>query len=292
MNEAKFVPFGGTDVHTPNIEDARVVVLPICYENASSYGIGSRKGPIYFLDASAQLEQLDEETFENWAEYRIHTLKPLIPSNDPQTAVSQIKEAAETVLRLDKFLLSVGGDHAITIGLAEAAYNKYPDMGILQVDAHWDLRDIWNGSKYNHACVMRRIVDDMNLPAVQVGIRSFSPEELEYRKTKTAGLVTVFAHEIERGDRGWIKRAVQSLPEKVYLTIDLDGLDPSIIPGTGTPEPGGLMYRELVDLIKAIGAEKTIVAADINELSKIEGTQVSEFTAAKIATKILVHCLK
>jgi len=158
----------------------------------------------------------------------------------------------------------------------------------MQVDAHLDLRDEWNGSRYNHACVMRRVIEDVGLPAVQIGIRSFSPEEADYVRSRH--LTPFYAHEINPRDNTWIERAVEALPENVYLTIDLDGLDPSVIPGTGTPEPGGLSYRQLVSLIRAVGKKRKVVAADINELAKIGGTQVSESTAAKIATKIFVYC--
>jgi agmatinase len=170
-----------------------------------------------------------------------------------------------------------------------AASKVHPDIGVLQVDAHLDLREEWNGSKYNHACVMRRVAEDIKIPFVQVGIRSFSQAEADYIKRRN--LKPVFAHDIDPGDHKWIDRVVNGLPEKVYLTIDLDGLDPSVLPGTGTPEPGGLSYRQLVDLIKTVGQKKRVVAADITELSKIEGSHVSEFTAAKIATKIFVYCL-
>ena len=200
-----------------------------------------------------------------------------------------MKRAAAAVLEKNKFLLSLGGDHAISIGPIMAAAEIHPGIGVLQIDAHLDLRDIWNGSKYNHACVMRRVADDIEIPFVQVGIRSFSPGEAGYVKRKK--LKPFYAHNIDPLDDSWIDKAVNSLPEKVYMTIDLDGLDPSVIPGTGTPEPGGLSYRQVVRLIKTVGGKRKLIAADINELAKIEGSHVSEYTAAKIATKIFVHCL-
>ncbi|QTA91819.1 Agmatinase (Agmatine ureohydrolase) [Desulfonema magnum] len=283
-----FIPFGGNEFQIPDIESARIVVLPLCYENAPSYGTGSGEGPFYILNASAQLECLDEESLVNWGLMNIHTLPPLIPSDDPEQAVKQMRSAAENVMRQNKFLLSLGGDHAISIGPMMAASAIYPDVGVLQIDAHLDLRDEWNGSRYNHACVMRRVAEDIKLPMVQVGIRSFSPEEAEFVKKK--GFKPFYAHETDPLDNTWMEQVADALPEKVYMTIDLDGLDPSVIPGTGTPEPGGLSYRQVVRLIKAVGRKKKIVAADINELAKIKGTQVSEFTAAKIATKIFVYC--
>ncbi len=288
MKRKKSLRFGDNEIPETNFEDSRIVVLPICYENAPSYGTGSKDGPLHILNASTQLESIDEETLTNWGE-GIHTLTPLVPSDDPEKAVTEMKRAATAVLEKNKFLLSLGGDHAISIGPIMAAAEIYPDLGVLQIDAHLDLRDTWNGSRYNHACVMRRVADDLKLPVVQVGIRSFSPEEADYVKRKK--LKPFYAHTIDPSDDYWRRKVVHSLPEKIYITIDLDGLDPSVLPGTGTPEPGGLSYRQLIKLIKAVGKEKKIVAADINELTKIEGSQVSEYTAAKIATKIFVYCL-
>ncbi len=289
MKLKKSIRFGDAEIPTVGLDDAGIVVLPLCYENAPSYGTGSKEGPLHILNASVQLESIDEETLTNWGEAGIHTLPSLVPSNDPKKAVNEMKKAAAAVLKRKKFLLSLGGDHAISIGPIMAAAEIHPDIGVLQVDAHLDMRDMWNGSRYNHACVMRRVADDIKIPFVQVGIRSFSPGEAGYVKRKK--LKPFYAHNIDSLYDLWIDKAVKSLPEKVYMTIDLDGLDPSVIPGTGTPEPGGLSYRQLIKLIKAVGKEKKMVAADINELAKIEGSQVSEYTAAKIATKIFVHCL-
>jgi len=281
--------FGEPEYQLHDPESARAVVLPLCYENAVSYGTGTGSGPLHILKASVQLEMVDEETFINWGDIGIHTLPPLYPSQNPEQAVSQMKQAARAVLERRQFLLSLGGDHAIAIGPIMAAAEIFPNLGVLQVDAHLDLRNTWNGSRYNHACVMRRVVEDMALPVVQVGIRSFSSEEADFIRHR--GLSPFFAHQIAQNDMSWIQQVVERLPEHVYMTIDLDGLDPSVIPGTGTPEPGGLLYRQLVGLIQAVGRSRKVVAADINELSKIEGTTVSEFTAAKLATKLFVYCL-
>jgi agmatinase len=281
--------FGEPEYQLPDPESARAIVLPLCYENAVSYGTGTGIGPLHILNASVQLEMMDEETFINWGEIGIHTLPPLFPSQNPEQAVGEMKQAARAVLERHQFLLSLGGDHAIAIGPIMAAAEIFPNLGVLQVDAHLDLRNSWNGSRYNHACVMRRVVEDMALSVVQVGIRSFSSEEADFIRHR--GLSPFFAHQITQNDPSWIQQVVERLPEHVYMTIDLDGLDPSVLPGTGTPEPGGLMYRQLVSLIQAVGRSRKVVAADINELSKIEGTTVSEFTAAKLATKLFVYCL-
>ncbi len=283
-----FIPFGGSEIDATDLNTADIVILPICYEKASSYGTGSKDGPYHLLTASEQLESIDEETLIDWGQLKIHTLSPLIPPGKPTQAIEQMEAAAEKVLSQGQFLLSIGGDHAISLGPIAAASKIHPDMGVLQIDAHLDLRDRWNDSPYNHACVMRRAVDDMGLDIVPVGTRSFSREEAAFIQEKD--ISPFFAHNIDPHDNAWIDEVVEALPGKVYITIDLDGLDPSVIPGTGTPEPGGLSYRQVVDLLRLTGQRREVIAADIVELAKIEGSQVSETTAAKIATKIMVYC--
>ena len=218
------------------MDSAAIVVLPLCYENAVSYGTGTGTGPYHFLEASEQLETMDEETLIDWSLLKIHTVEPLTPSSDPETAVRQMEKAAARVLDRNKFLLSVGGDHAICIGPLRAVKKRWPNAGVLQIDAHLDLRHEWNGSRYNHACVMRRVTDDLKLPVVQVGIRSFSPEEADIVRQRS--LKPFYAHNIQAGDDTWIAQVVDALPQTVYVTLDLDGLDPAAVPGTGTPEPG------------------------------------------------------
>lgn len=289
MSARPFLAYGGPEVQTADINDAHVIVLPIYYEVAPSFGAGSKEGAFHLLAASAELEDLDEETGVDWQRHGIHTLGPLEPTDQPEQAVAEIEAAARPHLASGKFLLSLGGDHAVSIGLIQAAARIHPAIGVLQVDAHLDLRDSWHGSRYNHACVMRRVADDMGLAFVQVGIRSLSSEESDYIKKRN--LRPFYAHCIDPIDFSWIDDVIETLPASIYITVDLDGLDPSVIPGTGTPVPGGLSYRQLVELIRRVGRSRHVVAADINELAKIDGTGVSEFTAAKIASKILVHCL-
>lgn len=289
MTARDHIPFGGPEVPALSRDEAAALILPVYYEMAPSYGTGSREGPLHLLTASAQLEAIDEETLAGWGAAGIHTLPALHPSGGPESAVNQIRASAKAHLETGKFLLSLGGDHAITIGLAAAAGEVYENIGVLQIDAHADLRDSYHGSRFNHACVMRRIADDLGLPFVQAGIRSFSPEEAEY--IRSFKLSPFYAHRIDPLDHSWMDAAIEPLPEAVYLTIDLDGLDPSVLPGTGTPEPGGLSYRQVAELIRRLGNRRRVVAADITELAKIPGTQVSEYTAARIAAKILVHCL-
>ncbi|MGM0402904.1 MAG: agmatinase [Thermodesulfobacteriota bacterium] len=288
MTTDHFIQFGGPDVRFEEADRAAVIVLPIYYEMAPSYGAGSGRGADHILRASLELECMDEETLADWGGIGIHTASVLAPSADADTALQQIRQTASKYMGTGGFLLSVGGDHAVTIGLAAAAAEAFEDVGLLQIDAHLDLRDQYNGSRNNHACVMRRVAEDMKLPFVQVGIRSVAPEEGAYIREK--GLRPFFAHDLDASDNGWMDEAIDRLPENVYLSLDLDGLDPSVVPGTGTPEPGGLTYRQVVGLIRKLGARRRVVAADINELAKIEGSQVSEFAAAKLAAKIIVYC--
>jgi len=288
MKPPDFTPFAGPDYQAANLQSAKTVILPLCYENAPSYGSGSKYGPLHILEASVQLEDFDEEAEFELEKLSLHTLKPVFPSDDPNRAIIEMKTAAAAILSKNKFLLCLGGDHAISIGPIQAAAELYPDMGVLQIDAHLDLRNTWNGSRYNHACVMRRVVDDIGVPVVPVGIRSFSKEEADFiRRKKT---LPFYAHRLPLWNNEWVQDVINCLPKRVYLTVDLDGLDPGVIPGTGTPEPGGLLYRQVVDLIRTLGSRRKVIAADINELVKIENTQVSEYTAARIASKILIYC--
>lgn len=284
----EFIPFGGSEIEPSELASAEIVVLPLCYENAISYGTGTRTGPLHLLAASEQLERMDEETFTDWGTLSIHTMAPVHPSDDPDRAVAQMKRMAEPPMAAGQRLLCLGGDHAISIGPIQAAAERHAGLGVLQIDAHLDLRESWNGSRNNHACVMKRVIGDLGLPAAQVGIRSFSKEEAEYIRDRN--ISPFYAHELDPADDSWMDAVVDALPEKVYITLDLDGLDPSVIPGTGTPEPGGLTYRQVIRLLSRVGSAREVVAADINELSTISGTFVSEFTAAKLATKIFVHC--
>jgi agmatinase len=284
----KITPFGGSAVQHPHLDTARVVVLPLCYEQAPSYGSGSGDGPYHLTVASEQLEQFDEEALVEWGSLPIHTMPPMHFSGAPEKCVMEMKKAARSVLKKNKFLLSIGGDHAISIGPILAASEIWSGMGVLQVDAHLDLRNEWNGSRYNHACVMRRVLEAGISSLAQVAVRSVSKEE--YGVVTSHGLKPFYAHQIEPTDVSWIDKVLDVLPKKVYLTIDLDGLDPSEMPGTGTPEPGGLTYRQLVALIRAVGQRKEVVAADVTELAKIEGSQVSETMAARVVEKIIIYC--
>ena len=199
MVEPRWINFGGDDVPNAPLESARCVVLPLCYENAPSYGEGSARSPLHVLQASAQLERIDEETLTDWAAFPIHTAEPVHPVGDPAAAVSQMKTAAGRILSRRRFLLSLGGDHAVSIGPIAAAAETYADMGVLQIDAHLDLRETWNGSRFNHGCVMRRVLDDLGLPVFPVGTRAVAAEELEVLQRRN--IDPLWAHRIVPGQR-------------------------------------------------------------------------------------------
>ncbi|PID73638.1 MAG: agmatinase [Desulfobacterales bacterium] len=277
--------FGGGEVAPVSLENARVAVLPVEWESAPSYGKGAGQGSRHILRASAELEALDEISFYPWADLPIHTLPLLRPPPDPRKAMDAIARAAAAAWHPDRFLLTLGGDHSVTIGVLEAAAERWPDAGILQIDAHLDLRDEWNGSRYNHACVMRRAAD-MGFSFVQAGIRAIAREEMDFLGRNR--MRPFFAHDIDPADDVWISEIICALPPTIYISLDLDGLDPSVIPGTGTPEPDGLSFRQVRALIREAGRRRRIIGADITELAKIPGTRASEFTAARLAVKLIL----
>jgi agmatinase len=286
--------FGGLDRSRSALDSAAAVVLPLPYDLTTSYVGGTRNGPAAIIEASRHLELCDEDSGLDFSEVGIHTAEPLAAdTRGPEHMVAAIGEAAAHYHALGKFVLGLGGEHSVSNGLVRAAAARWPDLGVLQFDAHLDLRDSYEESPWNHACVMRRLRDDLHLPLVQVGIRSFSSEERAYvqeqglRPVSARSLVTATPGE----RRAIVDDVVQRLPPRVYLSFDLDALDPSVLPGTGTPEPGGLDWYTAIDLIAAVASAREIVAADVVELAPIAGQVASDFLAAKLCYKILGHAL-
>ena len=285
------VPFLGTDV-AASYQAAKVVILPIPYEATTTYRRGCEYGPDAILEASQQVEYYDEELDqETCLEVGIFTAEAIADTrNTPKiTAEEMLQVTQETVFKLiqdNKFVIALGGEHSITTGIV-AAYrqaNPNEEFTVVQIDAHGDLRHEYEGSIHNHACVMRRIVD-MGLPTVQIGIRAICKEEADLIKAKN---LTVFRARDIANSTDWITDAIAAIPtKKVFLTIDLDGIDPTLIPGVGTPEPGGLTWYGLTTFLAQVFATHEVIGCDVMELAPIVDSVVSQFTAAKLVYKLI-----
>lgn len=258
---------------------AACAVLPIPYDATTSYGVGTRYGPRAIITASQQVELYDTLLRRESQGCGVATLEPLEPdARGPAEMHERIFRAARVVMRDGKFLLSFGGEHSVTSGLVRAVAAKHKRLSVLQIDAHADLRDSYQGSPYSHASLMRR-VHDLGVPAVGVGIRNYSSEEARFIRKHEKPLLSARDCRTD----GWIERALAPLTDDVYVTIDVDGFDPAYAPGTGTPEPGGLDWFQVTDLLAALAKHRRIVAADIVEVRPIPGNTVTEFLAARLA---------
>ena len=275
--------FGGAMPEMRSFADSRVVILPVPVDRTTSYVGGTRNGPHEILQASSHMELWDEEIGADVHGVGIFTLPEMeLPFGELAPLMDEIRRVATAVLSHDKFLVSIGGEHSITPPLVAAAAAKYPGLHVLQIDAHGDLRDSYMGTRHNHACAIRRSLE--HAPATQVGIRSMSPEEAE----AAPGLRTrIFYDWSMRQDPKWIDRVVESLADPVYITIDVDGMDPAIMPSTGTPEPGGLSWYEMLALLRAVITRRNVVACDVVELSPIPGLMAPNFLCAKLIYKML-----
>src|SRR4051812_27776003 len=239
--------FGGTTPVAAGFDEARVVILPMPLDRTTSYVAGTRNGPHEILVASSHMELWDEETQTDVHRIGIFTMHEMeFPFGTMDEVVAEIGRVTAEILNRDKFLVALGGEHAITGPIVAAFAAKYRDLSVLQLDAHADLRNTYMGTPHNHACAMRRVVEHAR--ATQVAIRSLSTEEAEAAPSLPT---RIFYDYNMRDDPDWIERVVESLSDNVYLTIDVDGFDPAIMPATGTPEPGGLSWREALALLRA-----------------------------------------
>jgi agmatinase len=277
--------FGGTLPNSASFEDAKAVILPVPLESTTSYVPGTRNGPREILVASSHLELWDEETNSDVHSIGIHTLPEMeLPFDAMADIMAEIRRVAAAILQYDKFPIVLGGEHSITPPIVAAVAAKHPGVTVLQIDAHADLRDSYMGTPFNHACAMRRVTEHAR--CTQVGIRSLSTEEAAAVPTLPT---TIFYDVHMRQDANWIPQVVASLGEKVYITIDVDGMDPAIMPATGTPEPGGLNWYELLALVRAVISARTVVGCDIVELSPLPGVAAPNFLCAKLLYKILTY---
>lgn len=270
--------FGG--LNDQSYESSRAVIFPIPYSSTTYWKSETKDGPRAIIEASRHMEIYDVETRKDISKIGIFTLEALEPSkNSPKETIEMIEKVMGQIVADNKFPLMLGGEHSISLGAVMGLRNKLSDFSVLQIDAHSDLRDEFQGTKYHHANVMRRI-RDLGIATTQVGIRSVSEEEADYIRKER--IETIFyAPEIP------IDKILKTLKDKVYITFDLDGLDPSIMPATGTPEPGGLGWYEVLNLLREISKQRKIIGADVVELDPIPGISAPDFLAAKLAYKII-----
>ncbi len=278
--------FGGLPPEFSTYDRAAAVILPVPLERTTTYMNGTRNGPTAILAASRNMELYDEELeLEPYRLCGIATLPAVETQEGPLEAVLREIETAGRRLWADgKFPVALGGEHSLTPPLVAAARERYPDLSVLQIDAHADLREAYQENPYSHACAMRRVVE--RCPAVQVGIRSLSAEEAEALPRLNTRIY--WAKEIvHRPLESWARSVVTDLSEHVYVTIDLDGFDPALVPATGTPEPGGLNWYQVTGLLRLVAQRRTIVGFDVVELLPQPGNHASDFLAARLVYKLL-----
>ena len=278
--------FGGALPDAPGFEQSRAVILPLPLDRTTSYISGTRNGPRELLLASREVELWDEELGVDVHGQGMYTLQEMdfSASGTMDEAMAQIQTAAADLLDAGKFLVALGGEHSITSPIVSAAAARHPGLTVLQIDAHADLRDAYQSEPHSHACAMRRTLAHARL--VQVGIRNISAEEVEVLPSLDT---TIFYDWNMRDDPAWIDRVLDALSETVYITIDLDGIDPGLMPAVGTPEPGGLSWRELTRLLRRTFEQKQVVACDVVELCPIPGMASPNFIAAKLVYKLLTY---
>jgi len=276
--------FLGLEERYSAYDRARFVVLPVPYDSTTTFQPGTRNGPAAIIAASQQVELFDDELESECFKVGVATLDAVVPSMAGPAAMHEnLFRHAKRIIKDGKFLFALGGEHGITSALVRATMTRHRKLSVLQIDAHADLRDTYEGTPYSHACVMHRILD-LGASIVPVGIRNMSIEE--HRLIKRRGIPLVTARECHSRD-DWIDRTLNALGDAVYVTIDIDGFDPAYAPGTGTPEPGGLDWYDVTTLLQLVIAEKTVVGADIVEVMPIPGQAVTEFLAAKLAYKLM-----
>lgn len=274
--------FAGIEKQYAAFESADILLQPITYDKTSTWVKGADKGFDAFLDAAENMELYDIETNLEVFRNGIHVLPQLKDKSTPQKMYKSIKKNTQNYLRSEKFLTSFGGDHSISIGIIEAFRQKYKDLTVLQLDAHADLREMYLGTKYNHACAMHVASKSTNL--IQVGIRSMDKSEKQFMDQEKC----FYAHEIHSG-YDWVKEAINKLTEDVYISIDLDVFDPSIMPSTGTPEPGGLLWYPTLAFLRRVFAERNVVGFDIVEFAPIKKLHAPDFLVAKLYYKLLSY---
>jgi agmatinase len=274
--------YGGLPKEYSGFAGSEIVIIPVPYDGTSTWIKGADKGPEALLIASANMELYDIETASEVYKKGIYTSKAITVDKSPELMSEAVYHKAVNYIHENKFVVTIGGEHSVSIGVIKAHTEKYNELSVLQIDAHTDLRPEYEGSKFNHACVMSRVSEWC--PFIQVGIRSMDVEEMQYVVPENI----FFARDIAYHDN-WMDIAIKKLSKNVYLTFDLDGLDPSILPGTGTPEPGGLLWYQTLRFLKKVIEKRNLVGFDVVELCPNEINKTSDFLAAKLVYKILSY---
>ena len=239
------------------------------------------------VDASRNMELYEEETGSELYKLGIHTLEEFPSHESPEAMMESLYGRTKELLETDKFICMLGGEHSVSAPVIKAHAEKFHNLSVLQIDAHADLRDTYDGTPHSHASIMARVVKDLRIPSVQVGIRSISADEAQ---SLNSGLPTkIFWAKDIVGKTNWIDNAVDALTENVYLTIDIDGLDPSLVPTTGTPEPGGLGWYETLALLRTLGKKRRVVGMDLVEFSKTDNSDAPAFLCSKLVYKSLAY---
>lgn len=289
MTGSLVTQFGAPDAPYCDPQTARVTIIPAPLEYSVCYMKGTERGPQAILDASSQMELYDEELDCCPIEVGVYTRPALNYSGmDHATALKVTGEAVREVLQRGQLPLTLGGEHSLSAPPIAAVRDFYPDLTVVHIDAHGDLRNEYEGTPLSHASIERRVVD-MGIPLLEIGIRSFSPEEAEFMKTKP-NVAIVWGYQLAKGTANipW-----ERLSKHTYVTIDLDAIDPSEMPAVGTPEPGGLHWYQLLDLFRDICRRTTIVGMDVVELCPMEGQTRADFLAAKLVYKMIGYsCCK
>ena len=274
--------FAGIPEENSLYEDSKVVLVPVPYDGTSTYGKGANKGPEAIMDAAENMELYDIETNSEAYLNGIYLAPTVSEDSSPEAMVKAVEETISHYLQDGKFVTMLGGEHSVSIGSIRAFVKEFPNLTVLQIDAHSDLRPEYQGTKNNHACAVHEASKTTNL--IQVGIRSMDAVELPFIKEEN-----LFTSYDIRKSEYWQEDIVNLLSENVYITIDLDAFDPSIMPSTGTPEPGGLMWNETLDLLKKVFTNSNVVGFDIVELAPIEGLSAPDFLAAKLYYKLISY---
>jgi len=274
--------FGDLPEEYRALESAKIIIVPVPYDGTSTWLKGADKGPQAIIEASANMELYDIETDSEVYRKGIFTDRPIEQKMSPEDMVEAVRQKVRDHIQKDRFAVVIGGEHSVSIGSVMAYSERYSDITVLQLDAHCDLRDKYEGSKYNHACVMARIRE--LCPILQVGIRSMDSCEKEFLDKSR-----IFFAEDIRNKTDWADELVAKLPTQVYVTIDLDVFDPSIMPSTGTPEPGGLLWYDVLALLRAVCDKKNVVGFDVVELCPDSRNKAPDFMAAKLIYKLLSY---